>query len=110
MSEKRNRQQAVRCRVSTAEAAILQAAAKAREQSVGTYIREAALRAADPRLSGTDRKLNAVGLRNFLAELQRIAQNLRRREINPADIERMVCELQRLQLLILRSNRQESDS
>jgi uncharacterized protein (DUF1778 family) len=109
MSEKRNREQAVRCRVSAAEVAIVKAAAKAREQSVATFIREAALGAADPRLSGTDRKLTAVVLRNFLAELQRIAQTLRRREINPADIQRMVHELQRLQILVLRSNRRESD-
>lgn len=109
MSEKRNRQQAVRCRVSAAETVILQAAAKAREQPVGTFIREAALHAADPRLSGTDRKLTAVVLRNFLVELQRIAQTLRRREISPTDIQRMVHELQRLQLLVLRSNQQRVD-
>ncbi len=109
MSEKRNRQEAVRCRVSAAEAAVLKAAATSRCQPVATFIREAALRAADPRQFRGDRKLTAVALRDFLAELQGIAhQVLRRRELSPTDIERTISELRRLQLLVLRANRPES--
>ncbi|MEY9185776.1 hypothetical protein ABIG06_007331 [Bradyrhizobium sp. USDA 326] len=106
MSEKRQRQKAVRCRVSAAEEAILNAAARAVEQPVATFIREAALKAASPGRTSEGVQPTALTFRNFLAEIQRIGLALRRRHIAPADAERIVRELQRLQILVLRLKHQ----
>jgi uncharacterized protein (DUF1778 family) len=100
----------VRCRVTASEEAVLEAAAKRLELPLATFVRDAALKAARREENDGDARSIALGMRNFLAELQRIALPLRRRQLAPSDMEKMVRELQRLQILILRLHQSVSES
>jgi hypothetical protein len=101
MSDKRQRQSAIRFRVTPTEERAVAMAAQALRVPVATFARRAAMLAA-----GEDAEpLNAEErlLRDFVAEIQRIGGVVRKRVVQPADADRIVHELRRLQHFVLNS-------
>jgi len=101
MSEQRQRQDAVKFRVTPTEKERIHASAKREGYPVAEFARQVVLAAADGKpleLPGT----KAKALRNFTAEIQRIGIVTRKRAINKDDAERVVDALRALNRAVIR--------
>lgn len=101
MSSKRQRQAAIKFRVTPGEEACIHAAARGAGLPLARFAREATLSAskAGPLVNGT-KLATSRALRDITVEINRMAVAARKRTISPADADRIEFELRRLQRLL----------
>ena len=100
MSDRRQRELALKLRVTATERAVIRKAADAAQVSVASFIRDAAVTAAKSEPEIKSRSAIARHLRDLVAELHRVGQVVKTGLFDQEDADRVVSELQRMQRLL----------